>query len=311
MKPKVKVFLIDTLYYIAGSILYALAIYTFAKNAQFAPGGVSGLALIINAFTKWPIGIVTLLINVPIIILCAKFLGKRFLIKSLWTMLINTFFMDIIFPMLPTYNGNPLLAALFAGVLLGAGLAIIYMRGSSTGGSDFVLMAIKKKWPHFSVGQISLVLDLTIILLGGIVFKNVDAVLYGVIASFGTTAMMDYVLYGTGSSKLAIIVSVHGQAIADAISDEVERGSTIVPAKGAYTGEHRDMVYCVCAKREIYKVRSAAHLVDPDAMVMITDATEVFGEGFVPPEIPGNEMPPSRKRTDEVAEDGQGNSEHP
>lgn len=286
-----KTFLIDTLYYTGGSILYALALYTFALQANFAPGGISGLSIIINHYTGLPIGVLALALNVPIILVCTRVVGLSFLIKSLWTMLINTFFLDVVFPLLPTYTGNSLMAAMFTGVLLGAGLAIIYMRGSSTGGSDFLIMAVKKLNPHFSVGQISLALDAAVIVFGGFVFKNVDAVLYGIIASFACTIMMDYVLYGAGSGKLAIIITNRAARMAEAISAEVGRGSTAVKAIGTYTGEEREMLYCACSKSEIYKVRTAAHAVDANALIMITEASEVFGEGFVPPAIPGNEIP--------------------
>lgn len=294
-KSKLKIFLIDTLYYIAGSILYGLALQTFAVNAQFAPGGVSGLSIILNHYTGWPIGVATLLLNIPIIIFSWRTLGHRFLLKSIWAMLVNAFFLDVVFPLLPAYHGNPLLASMFTGVLLGAGLAVIYMRGSSTGGSDFIIMSVKKIRPHYSVGQISLAFDAGVILAGGLVFGNVDAVLYGIITSFACTMTMDNVLYGAGSSKLAIIITNHGQQIAQAISTEVDRGSTLVAATGTYTGASRDMLYCACSKAEIYKVRTAARSVDPDALIMVTEASEVIGEGFVPPSLPGNEDPPRPK----------------
>ncbi|MDL2324112.1 YitT family protein [Ruminococcaceae bacterium OttesenSCG-928-A16] len=292
-----KTFLVDTLYYMGGSVLYALALQTFAVNAKFAPGGISGLSIILNHYTGWPIGVVSLLLNIPIVLVCWRILGHKFLLKSIWAMIINAFFLDIVFQYLPAYNGNPLLASMFTGVFLGAGLAVIYMRGSSTGGSDFIIMSVKKLRPHFSVGQISLAFDAIVILAGGLVFGNVDAVLYGIISSFACTLTMDNVLYGAGSGKLAIIITNHGQKIADAISAEVDRGSTLVKATGTYTGQEREMLYCACGKNEIYKVRTAARAVDPDALVMVTEASEVIGEGFVPPNIPGNEPPAQRPNT--------------
>lgn len=292
-----KSFAIDTLYFVAGSILYSLALYTFALHAGFAPGGVSGIAIIINHYTGWPIGTLSLLLNIPIILICVPSLGRNFLFKTIWTMLINTLFLDVVFPHLPTYGGNQLLASMFTGVLLGAAMAIIYMRGSSTGGADIIVLALKKKWPHFSVGQIGLAVDAVVILAGGLVFKNVDAVLYGIITTFAATLTMDNILYGAGSGKLAMIITNKGQDIANAISNEVDRGATLVKATGAYTGQERDMLYCVCGKNEIYKVRTAALSQDPNAMVMITDASEVFGEGFVPPALPGNEMPVPKEET--------------
>lgn len=288
--------LVDNLYYVAGNVLYCLGIYTFARNAHFSPGGISGLALIVNHYTGWPIGLVTLALNIPLVLVAWRVVGLGFLGKTLWVMLLNTFFMDVVFPRIPSYSGNPLLAAMFTGAALGAGLALIYMRGASTGGGDFISMSVKKKRPHLSIGRITLCVDAVIILAGGFVFGNIDAVLYGMVASFATTRMMDNLLYGAGSGKLAIVITVKGQAIADAISVEVERGSTLVPATGAYTGEGREMLLCVCGKAEIYKVRTAARAIDPGSMIIVTEANEIFGEGFVPPPLPGNEEPREKRQ---------------
>lgn len=285
MKNKIKIFAVDTLYDIIGSILFALGIYTFAKAGNFAPGGVSGLALIFNHLFKAPIGITSLALNIPIILISFKVLGKTFLIKSLRTMLISTIFLDFVFPMFPIYKGDSFLAALFTGVFVGAGLALIYMRGSSTGGADFLIISIRKILPHFSLGQITLVIDTVIIVLGGLVFRNIDAVLYGAVSTFATSYVIDMVMYGAGSGKLAIIITTAGNEIAQRISAETDRGCTIVPAIGAYSGEGREMLLCACSKPEIIKVRNAAHTIDSDAFVMITEASEVFGEGFMPPEI--------------------------
>ncbi len=291
-------YLVDTLYYTVGSIFCSLALYTFALNANFAPGGVSGISIIINHFTGWPIGTLALVLNIPLVIVCYAFIGHRFLLKSLWTMIIFTFFTDVVFPMFPTYSGNSLLAAIFFGLSMGAGLTLIYMRGSSTGGTDFITMTIKKLRPHFSMGQVVLAVDLVVILAGGIAFRNVDSVLYGVVASFTCTITIDRLLYGVGSSKLAIIITNHGREIADAISAEIYRGATLVPAVGSYTGQQRDMLLCVCSKSQIYRVRAIAKAIDQNSMIIITDASEVIGEGFRPTPIPGNEIPTIRTGKD-------------
>lgn len=132
-----KTFAVDTVYDVVGSILFAIGVYTFAKSADFAPGGVSGLALICNYLWDLPIGTMTLIINIPIIIISYKVVGRKFLLKSFKTMVISTLFLDLVFPLTPLYTGNSFLAAIFSGVFMGAGLALIYMRGSSTGGCCF------------------------------------------------------------------------------------------------------------------------------------------------------------------------------
>lgn len=269
---------------IGGSILYAVGLYTFAKSASFAPGGISGLALIVNHLWGLPIGMVSLALNIPVILVCFRVVGRSFLLKSFRTMLISTVFLDFVFPYFPVYQGDVLLAALFAGGFLGAGLAIIYIRGSSTGGTDFLTLTLKKLRPHFSIGQLTLALDSVIIALGGVVFGNIDAVLYGVISTFACSTVIDKLMYGAGSGKLAMIITTQGAQVAARISLRTDRGSTIVPATGAYSGEGREMLLCACGKAEVIKVRNAAHEIDPGAFVMITEASEVIGEGFTPPQ---------------------------
>lgn len=266
---------------VIGSILFAAGIYTFAGAGEFAPGGISGLALIINHLWGLPIGITSLALNAPIILFSFRLLGHRFFLKSIRTMIMNTIFVDFIFTHIPVYKGDRLTAALFAGALLGAGLAVIYMRGSSTGGADFLIMSVKKLRPHLSLGQVTIMLDLLIILLGWPVFGDMDSVLYGIVAAFATSLIIDKVMYGMGAGKLVQIITNDGSAVANAISESTERGSTLIRAVGSYTGQDRDVLLCACSKSEAYKVRAAAHRVDPKCFVMITETSEVFGEGFL------------------------------
>lgn len=280
-------FILDLFWDVAGSILYGLGIYTFALSAEFAPAGVSGIAIIINHLTHLPIGVLILLINIPIILVSYHIMGRRFLLVSLKSMCISTFFIDVVFPRFPIYNGSPILAALFTGVLSGAGLVAIYMRGSSTGGTDFLILSIRKKIPHLTVGQISIACDTMVYLFAMVVFRNINAVLYGLIATYAATQVMDSVMYSAGSGKMALIITNKGDEVARQISNETGRGSTLFLGKGTYSGEEREMLLCACSKNEIIRVRNCAHKVDPGAMVMIAEANEVFGEGFKAPEVTG------------------------
>ncbi len=214
---KRKDFLLDILCDIAGSILYAVGIYTFAKTANFAPGGISGLALIMNHLWGLPIGTMSLVLNIPLILLSYKIVGRSFMLKSLRTMLFCTFFLDIVFPFTPTYTGSPFMAALYSGFFIGAALAIFYSRGTSSGGTDFLTITIKVLRPHLSIGMVTMAIDLFIIALGGPVFRNVDAILYGLLTTFITSMTIDKIMFGMASGALAIIITDKGQAIADRI----------------------------------------------------------------------------------------------
>lgn len=276
---------IDILFDIVGSILFAVGIVTFASKAGFAPGGISGMALLISYFIPIPIGICTLLLNIPIILFTYPVLGRTFFFKSLRTMLISTIFLDFVFPNLPMYEGNRAMAAIFSGVCIGAGLAMIYMRGSSTGGQDFLIHAAKKKFPHISFGQIILAMDAIIILAGGPVFGDIDAVLYGIVSAYATTFVMDRILYGAGSGKLVVIVTDYGMEVAKEIGTQLERGSTLLKAIGTYSGSDKNLLLCACSSREAYKVTSIVHKKDKKAMVMVCEASEVYGEGFSLPKV--------------------------
>lgn len=280
-RAKIKRALLDVVYDIAGSILYAVGIYTFARMGNFAPGGLSGLALIINHVSALPIGTVTLILNIPFVIFSYKFVGKYFLMKTVRTMLLNTIILDVIFPYTTPYTGSPILAALYAGMFLGAGLTLFYMRGTSSGGTDFLIMTVKALKPHVSIGVVTMMIDLVIIGLGGLVFGNVDAVLYGLISTLGTSLVIDKIMYGMGAGTLAIVITEHGAAVAEKIAQITGRGSTAITAIGSYTKEKKDVLLCACSSKQAYIVKGIVHEVDKEAFVMLTETSEVFGEGFI------------------------------
>ncbi len=279
----------DLLHDIVGSFLYAVGISFFAENANFAPGGITGIAMIIHHYVPFlGIGLMSLIINIPVAIICYRLLGRVFFFKSVKSMLISALFLDVIVPLLGSYQDaatNPLLAALFAGALSGIGLAIIYMPGSSTGGTDFIIMSIRKLKPHLSIGTISLAVDGIVILLGWPVFGNINAVLYGVLMTVVSTTVIDKLMYGTGTRRMLLVISDKAQEIAQAIMEETERGATLADVRGAYTGKPHQMMMCVCSKVEVFTSRRIINRIDPGAIVMLTTVDEAYGEGFLEPDI--------------------------
>ena len=204
--------------------MFAAGVYTFAENADFAPGGITGISLLLNHVFGIPVGTLTLFINLPLIVISYRTLGKRFLLKTAKSMVITTFFLDVVFPVFPMYEGQRMMAALCSGALMGAGMVMFYMRGSSSGGLDFVIMPIKKKRPHLSVGKITMIIDLGIILLGWPVFGDVDAALYGLVSTFASVVVIDKVLYGLGAGTLAFVVTEKGDEVAAKIAVRYPRG---------------------------------------------------------------------------------------
>jgi len=277
-----KGFAVDLAFDLGGGLLFAAGLSMFAAPAEFAPGGISGLVLILNHLWHLPLGLTTLALNLPLLLVSLRAVGGRFLIKSLCTMGVLTGYLDVIFPHLPQYTGNALLAALYSGVLIGAGMAFFYLRGSSSGGTDFLVVPIKKRYPHLPVGKVVMVFDLAVILLGWAAFGNLDAVLYGLISVAATSIVIDKILYGVDAGKLVLIITNRGKAVAEGISRRCARGATLVSGEGAYTGSERQILLCACSRAEAVRVRAAAWEEDQAAFVMIWETSEVFGEGFRP-----------------------------
>ena len=281
MKENAKRISIDVLVDIIGGILLTIATYSFAVPADFPMTGVSGVALIFYQAFGLPVGALTVILNIPIIICCYKTLGKQFYIKSLRSTLITSAVMDILGPQLPLYQGDLILAAICTGVLLGIGYAIIFMRGSSTGGFDFIMMAIKYYRPHLSLGKIGFALDAMVILIGAVTIGNgMDSVIYGLVLNYLYSTVLDRLISGTSSGKLTLIISAHPREIVDEIDKLVDRGFTLLKAIGGYTGEEKEVVMCASSSKEMYAIRKRVHEIDERAFVIVVESNEVIGEGF-------------------------------
>lgn len=263
-----------------GSILIAIGVYNFAVHAEFPMTGFSGISIILYRLWSIPIGFSTILLNIPVAILCWKLLGKGFFLRSVRCTIISSVIMDYIAPLFPMYEGSRLLAALCTGVFAGLGYSLIYMQNSSTGGADFIIMAVKALRPHMGVGRISFVIDAVIIVLGTMVFQNVDGIIYGMIVSFLLATVIDKVMYGMNAGKMALIVTDDGKKICDVIEDCCQRGSTILKAQGGYQQEEREVVMCACNNKEMYLVQQAVKEADPASFMIVLESNEVHGEGF-------------------------------
>lgn len=271
----------DILIDIAAGMVIAIGIYNFALYANFPVAGFSGMAIILYHLLGIPVGAGTIILNVPVAIFCYKFLGRAFFLKSVKSMVISSFLMDYVSPLLPVYEGDRLLAALCMGVLTGIGYALIFMRGSSTGGQDFISVAIRKVKPHMTLGVITFVLDMLTILLGSvIVFKDVDGFIYGLIVTYLMATVMDRIMYGIDEGKMTLIVTDKGKEVAGKIDEYLDRGSTIIRGTGSYTGQEKDVVMCASNNKEMYTIKRLARKVDPKSFTIIMESNEVVGEGF-------------------------------
>lgn len=200
VKKLLKAVLIDCF----GSLMIGIAVIVFAVSADFAPGGVGGMAIIVNYLTNMPIGRATLVLNIPIILISFRLLGLRFFLTSLKTMVISSFFMDYVVCWLPAFHGSRLVAAVCAGICAGIGYGSIYLQNSSTGGSDFLIMAIRKLKPQMSIGRLTQLLDGSIIFVAAFVFRQVDAVFLGLIYTMVNSLTIDFVMRFLRESKLPL-----------------------------------------------------------------------------------------------------------
>lgn len=270
---------------IVGSILIAIGVYNFAIHAEFPMTGFSGISIILYRLWSIPIGLSTILLNIPVAILCWKLLGKGFFLRSVRCTIISSVIIDYIAPLFPMYEGSRLLAALCTGVFAGLGYSLIYMQNSSTGGADFIIMAVKALRPHMAVGKISFAIDAVIIVLGTMVFRDVDGIIYGMIVSFLLATVIDKVMYGMNAGKMALIVTDDGKKICDVIEACCQRGSTILKAQGGYQQDEREVVMCACNNKEMYLVQQAVKDADPASFMIVLESNEVHGEGFHPIQV--------------------------
>lgn len=266
---------------VAGSFLIATGIYNFAAASDFPIAGVSGISLIFYHFWGIPIGFMTILLNIPIVLVCYRILGKRFLLRTLKTMFFTTFFVDVVAPRFPVYEGDLLLSAICMGLLSGIGYALIYMRGTSTGGTDLITMSIRAKKPHLSLGRIIIITDCIVVLTGGILMGgNIDKIIYGLIASSILSVVVDKVMYGLDAGKLTLVVTEHGYEVAKKIDELTQRGSTLIQGVGCYSKSEKHIVMCACNNKQMHMVQNAVREVDANAFLITMEANQVRGKGF-------------------------------
>lgn len=280
LQTKLRLWAAQLFWELFSSICIAVGIYNFAVQAQFPLTGFSGISMILYNLFGLPIGLSTILLNIPVAILCYRLLGKQFFIRSLRCMILSSLIIDYVAPHFPVYTGGRLLAALCTGVFAGIGYATLYTRNASTGGSDFIIMAVKALRPHLSLGNISFWTDLGVVFLGGILFRDMDGIIYGIIINYIFAVVVDKMMYGMNAGKMALVVTEHGEEICRIIDQCSRRGSTILPALGGYQQSEKQVVLCACSNKEMFPIQKAIAKADPKAFVIVLESHEVHGEGF-------------------------------
>lgn len=273
---------IDILVDFIGCFIFSFGVQTLSAPLDLPPGGVTGYAIIINHLTGLPISLLSFLINLPLLIAAFIFLGRRTAVYTIKTVVILTITLEIANQIAPPYDGDIMLGAIFAGVLQGVGLAIIFLRGSTTGGTDIVAKLIQLKVPHISTGRILFVLDMVVLVLTVVVYRSLSNAMYALILVFVSSRVVDAIIYGSEKGRMLMIISEKHEEIAEAIHTEMDRGSTLLKGVGTYTNIDRPVLICAISTPEFQQLKRVIYDHDEEAFVVSLQTDEVYGEGFTP-----------------------------
>ncbi len=262
-----------------GTFIVALSLDLFLVPADIAPGGLSGVAIILHHLANIPVGLSILFLNIPIFIWALRYFDAKFLFSSLFGMTSLSILTDA-FAWIKPVTGDMLLSAVYGGALMGFGLGIVFISGSTTGGTDIAAQILKKHFPSISVGKFVLIIDAFIVALAGLTFGRWEIILYSSVALYICTYIIDLLAEGIDFAKVAYIISDKPKTISSEISSRLERGTTALHGSSHYSGAEKTVLLCVVKKYEINKLKRLIKEIDKDAFVILSDTREVLGNGF-------------------------------
>ncbi|MGC9099689.1 MAG: YitT family protein [Caldisericum sp.] len=266
-----------------GSLIYAIAIDVFIQPNHIAPGGFIGIAIILNHYLPFlKVGITVVLMNIPLLILGLRRIGLKFFFGTILGTILSSILIDILAPYLPSFTTEPMLAALYGGFIMGAGIGIVFRFYASTGGTDLLAQLIYD-FTGLPFGQALMVVDVVIILASGFVFKDINVPLYSIIAELISNYAIDLAQEGFLSYKVLFIITRKGEDIKKRIFEEIGRGVTEFEVKGGYTKQLRDLLLVAVLHTEVMKVKRIVVETDPESFTIVGDASEIIGQGFKSP----------------------------
>lgn len=276
-----KSFITDFVYIIAGSAILSIGLDMFIYPSNFSPGGVSGLAAVIHQFLPLTIGTLAFLINLPLLIAAWRVLGFKSLFKTIIATVFTSVFIDLFAVIFPTYDANPLMAAVLGGVFSGAGVGILFLRGISTGGTDLVSILLLRAMPNVPCGTLMLFADASVVLCNVLVFHDIEIALYSFVIIFVSSKVIDAIMDGANYAKVIYIVTEKGDELNRSLGKEFERGITLLPAVGGFTGDQKQMLVTVTRQNVLAQTLTMIKAIDPYAFTYVVNAAEVHGEGFM------------------------------
>ena len=283
-KKKAKQLLLDFAFILAGSVIYAISVTTFTSPNNIAPGGVTGVATLLNFVFGTPIGMMAFLINVPIVIWAIMEIGYKLVVRTMFAIALSSLLIDVFSWFITPYRGNMILVALFAGLFEGVGLSLVFIRGATTGGTDMLARLLGRRLPHLSMGKLMLFIDGLIVIVSAFVYGSIENAMYACIVIYVSTKLIDSILYGTdsGTGKLFFVMSSKVRSMGDRIIKELDRSVTYLDSHGGYTKEPGETMLCAVRRFEVYQIQTIIRSEDKDAFVIVGDAGEITGEGFRP-----------------------------
>lgn len=283
-RKRIKNFVVNSFGIFIGSLVYAISINIFIQPNKIAPGGFIGIAIIINHFFPViKIGLFIIAMNIPLFLIGTKRMGLKFLLGSIIGTILSSVLIDLTLPYLPAIKIDPMLAAIYGGFLMGAGIGIIFRSYASTGGTD-LLAQIVYDYTGLPFGQALMIIDIAIIILAGIVFKNINIPLYSIIAELVSNFSIDLAQEGFIFYRTLNIITLKPDLIANGIFGELGRGVTEIKVKGSYTKEERTMLIVAVPHTEVSKAKKVILSIDPQCFIIVGDASEIIGQGFKSPE---------------------------
>ncbi|MBE6825179.1 MAG: YitT family protein [Ruminococcaceae bacterium] len=282
MKNKVLTTITDYVIMFVGAVLYAASVNTFTSPNDIAPGGLTGVGTMLNHLFSLPIGVMILVLNIPLFIWGAIENGKKFLTKTIVATVFVSIIIDVMAPFSFKYEGDTLLASIFGGLLSGVGLALIFFRGGTTGGTDIIARNIHKHFPHVSMGTVILAADAVVFVAAAFTYHSIESALYAVITVFVSTKVIDTVIYGVAhdNGKLMFIVTDKYEELSQEIIARIGRGVTQLDAHGAYNNDSKKVLLCAVRPSQVHKTKVLVNSIDENAFIVVTTANAISGKGF-------------------------------
>lgn len=278
-KIKIKKYVYDFILLIIGCIIMAIATSFFLLPNQLSSGGFTGIATITYYLLKWPVGTVIFALNIPLFILSYFRIGKEFLIKGILGTIFLSIFIDI-FDKFKPLTEDRILGCIYGGIIMGIGMSLVLKGSASTGGTDLLSYIIKSFKPYYRTSKLIVIIDVVIVSLNVIFFKDIEIGLYSAITIYLMGKMLDIIFEGIYFTKMMFIVSDKYEEISNEIEDKVQRGVTGLKAKGMYTNEEKTMLWCISSRNETIRIKQICKRIDKNSFIVISNAREAYGIGF-------------------------------